>query len=454
MKIIITNIDSNTRNVFFGIGKYLLSKNCDVIFVTVSNVFEKHAKSEGFKVINSEQATRKLIRDKGIARTYDRSFLKAIYEADINLWGKKDKYLETKTLAYFEFWNSLMDLEKPDIIVNLDGGELLVNTSYHVAKEKKVLWLTAPGLAYFPNTMFWSKTTMTNDWVKPLRKSKFPAELKHSVVEHITKLVSEKPVHGGKPRNKIVTFQNVRKILGFVYKYVFIEKFGDYHNPVLPVKYRAKQILRKYLSKKYYREFDPNAKYVFMPLHVPEDAQITIRAKKYAEQDKIVAAVAKALPEGYLLYTKGHPHAVGGFSLRWLKNISKITNVRLLDPSVNSHDIIQNSACVVVINSTVGWEAILYKKPIVVLAKPFYANKGLTYDVDALDELEGKIRLALSAKPLSDKKALDFACAVRSSLYDCCFYKFRNGYRYFNDDLENVKRIGESILTELELNNG
>lgn len=67
--------------------------------------------------------------------------------------------------------------------------------------------------------------------------------------------------------------------------------------------------------------------------------------------------------------------------------ISKISNVVLIPPSYRSAELIKKSEGVIVINSTAGFEALMYGKPVIILGTEFYMDVGITYDVKDLREL-------------------------------------------------------------------
>jgi capsule polysaccharide export protein KpsC/LpsZ len=148
-----------------------------------------------------------------------------------------------------------------------------------------------------------------------------------------------------------------------------------------------------------------------------------------------VEQLAGSVPKGFMLYVKEHPAAVGGHSVARLKQLLLLRNVRLLHPRLNSYDIIRNSACVVTINSKVGFEAIMQQKPVVVLGKSFYKNKGVTVDVNDLSKLSDAINTAVNMKVDSHK---------RVSLLNSAFGWSYPGELYVNTS-ENLDKFFSSL---------
>jgi capsule polysaccharide modification protein KpsS len=157
---------------------------------------------------------------------------------------------------------------------------------------------------------------------------------------------------------------------------------------------------------------------------VPVDVQLTTRCPAFLDQESLVAGIADSLPPGCKLYIKEHPAAIGGHSLSKLVSILRDRkNIRLLHPACNSYDIIKNSACVITVNSKVGFEAIIQGKPVIVLGKTFYRGKDLSIDVNNMDELAEKIRSAVSNYSVTGPQkeaflAQAFNWTCKGELYD------------------------------------
>jgi Zn-finger protein len=164
------------------------------------------------------------------------------------------------------------------------------------------------------------------------------------------------------------------------------------------VKRDGLKLLRTFWSNfiRLYAKPDFNEKYVFFPLHFAEDAQIVTRCPFYYNQAEMLRLVAMSVPAGYKVYTKEHPDERGINSIEMIKQMKAIKNVKVLDPTANSHEIIKNSQAVVVISSSVGWEAFLYRKPVINLAPIYYGLSDLVYKVGDIRELPVVVKKALS----------------------------------------------------------
>jgi hypothetical protein len=216
--------------------------------------------------------------------------------------------------------------------------------------------------------------------------------------------------------------QEPRKVLRLYWRSIFMELERLYYDFTLP------------------RSTDGGEGFFFLPLHFPRESQLTIRAPHCLDQEAIVAMVARSLPTGYRLYVKEHPNHIGEIPRRVIKQISRMKDVVLLHPRAHSHELIQKSAGTVVINSTAGFESILYQKPVVVLGKPFYSGLGLTIDVDDYSCIPEALQRALNLGEIPYESVITFVDTLRKGSYPG---------RYGDASERNIQAVTDSILSYL-----
>jgi hypothetical protein len=116
-------------------------------------------------------------------------------------------------------------------------------------------------------------------------------------------------------------------------------------------------------------------KYFFFPLHILHEwCDYPWMGPRYNKIDEVIGMVSDSLPLGYQLVVKEHPALFPEKSIKFYKKLKSIRNVILLGPSENTHSIIKNSAGVVTLGSTSGWESFLIGKPVYLLADSWYRN--------------------------------------------------------------------------------
>lgn len=136
---------------------------------------------------------------------------------------------------------------------------------------------------------------------------------------------------------------------------------------------------------------EPGERYIYYPLHVEPELSLLLYAPYWTNQYPVVQNIAQSLPQGVCLYVKEHPALLGSRPLSYYDRMSKIPNVRLISPFVDSHKMIRQSEGIVTITGTVGLEAILMGKPVITFGDVYYNffDKGVwhTHSYESLPEI-------------------------------------------------------------------
>ena len=201
------------------------------------------------------------------------------------------------------------------------------------------------------------------------------------------------------------------------------------------------QIIKRFF-KKGLPDFE--RKYVFVPLHYQPEASTLVCAAKYEKQLFLIDSLSKSIPSDTLVYVKEHYALLGHKKIRFYEDLSKYPNVVLIDPWIDSHELIKKSEAVVALTSTAGFEAILYRKPVFVLGRIFYENAP---GVIRLDDIYGEYNKKLSEwkRPSLEQVVLYLAECFRT-MYEGCVYTVVP--KTFN--VENIKMVAGSILNQFK----
>jgi hypothetical protein len=174
--------------------------------------------------------------------------------------------------------------------------------------------------------------------------------------------------------------------------------------------YFGRAYLRQRLTRAALRtEYEPVGErpFVFFPIHAGFDAQISIRAPQWENQLALVEHLADSLPYGYELAVKEHPFEVGALPVGRLRRlISRRGDVRLLDPSIHAHSVLRACSAVATVNSTTGYEALFYRRPVVTLGHSPYRGLGLTHDVEDPFETPQRLLDALTAGAVAEDEVI------------------------------------------------
>lgn len=122
------------------------------------------------------------------------------------------------------------------------------------------------------------------------------------------------------------------------------------------------------------RQLATRNEYVYFPLQYPIESRLTLFSPQCYNQQSIIKYISRILPADVRLLVKQHPNHPGHQSPLWIRSVDQLSNVDVVAPSVNSHKLIQSAAAVVVTNNTVGFEALFYEAPLVVLGAAFYMD--------------------------------------------------------------------------------
>ena len=127
----------------------------------------------------------------------------------------------------------------------------------------------------------------------------------------------------------------------------------------------------KFMENNLKKHIDNNQKFVYFPLHQEQESTLLAFEPFYTNQLEIIKNIANSLPVGYKLYVKEHPQMInrGWRSVKDMKEIMELPNVRLFHPTVNSKELIKKSKLVISIKGSSVIEAAFYNKPAISFSK-------------------------------------------------------------------------------------
>jgi hypothetical protein len=118
----------------------------------------------------------------------------------------------------------------------------------------------------------------------------------------------------------------------------------------------------KYIYTNPFEEDIPNQRFIYVPLHtLPESSTLTL-STEYYESD-LIRFMSKELPAGFELGVKENPNMVGLRPFSYYDELAELPNVRLLDPTIQSKELIQQSEGVAGVSGTALLEAAVLGKP-------------------------------------------------------------------------------------------
>jgi len=156
--------------------------------------------------------------------------------------------------------------------------------------------------------------------------------------------------------------------------------------------------------------------YVFFPLHTEPEVTLLVYSKPYLNQIEVIRNVSHSLPVGMKLVVKEHPASVGKRPLSYYRKILEIPNVRLAAPRLSSRALVSNARLVATIAGSIGWEAILRRRPVVLFGHAPYEflPPSMLRRVGHLEHLGDEIKDLLQSYCYQDNAVLAYVAATMS----------------------------------------
>jgi hypothetical protein len=203
-----------------------------------------------------------------------------------------------------------------------------------------------------------------------------------------------------------------------------------------------RKIMSKYAKRKYHSyeesiEILNSSQYVFYPIQYYLESRVAMRAPAFFEQSWLIEFLSRSVPVGHDLIVKDHPQRMGALPKKAVDTISEYATP--ISPSVSAHDVIQNASAVVTLNNTVGYESVMYGKPVISLGESIYdAYTTKVGDINTLDE---RIATAIDSGGLDESEVIEFTNGLLNGS--------RKGV-WRDTAADNVRNIVENYLSILE----
>jgi hypothetical protein len=370
-----------------------------------------------------------------IERTYPIGSLRSVYNTDVVCRGRDETWCVDRTIRHFRALERVFDAFRPDALIPEVGSETFRTVAHAIALARgiPVLFLF---FTIFPNSLRLyvdepQARIVPDDEVRPLDAAE-RAEVEAFVAAFIAR---DQPLLPH--RRSSVTSRTLAEFGRHIVTATAFERDNEYLHPTHFVRNTVVQRSRAAAARSLYQEIDSARRYVYFPLHVTDDFKIKRMIPHCVDQAAIIEQVSDALPQGIDIVLKEHPRSLGRNPLSFLRRLARRDNIRLVDPYASSHELIRDSAAVVVIGSTVGVEALLHGKPVLTLGQPWYGGYGVTVDVDSFREIRSAVLEVLGFQPDRERTLQFLAAAMRST--------FPGKPASLDRSPENVARLADSI---------
>jgi len=407
------------------IGEELIKRKIKVGFILFHSAGEDILKDTTFKVFNIHKIKNKFkfcLEDNiGIEKEYNILNLREIFIREKVSYNRKDEEkLYKTTFIYLKILDYILKECQPKCVIQELGDFVANKCVYYASLKNKVnhiFYEPSP----FKGRIFFTLNNYYVDIPQDILNQEFDYEIQKEVKryqdDYLTKgemviPFKDKYSFGDATVSRFVNLEYFRRLKRKIFHKYLVKKEEEYNEIFWVIRYTLLRLFRRKILSLCYSKVN-NEKYIYFPLHVPFDIQITTRSNLFYNQIAFVEYLARIIPYGYKLYIKEHPASVGGYSFWGIRNLLREhNNVRLIHPIFSSYHLIKNAELIISINSKVGFEALVQGEKVLVVGDAFYKGKGVTYDVDNLKNLQEKLIQALDSHPPDKNKIFKFLCAA------------------------------------------
>ena len=303
---------------------------------------------------------------------------------------------------YTDYIDRIIDDMKIDFFFSFGEDRLFNLIPYLLLSQRgKTSWLLrmTPFYGFTLTKDFWGRHSEIGGHHFPVTEQE---------VTNYIRMIKDGNLYSTGNLNASVVRTNIFKKLISILLYIY-ETYSDDKNPYRFTRYREivgkiQRKLKQCCEVSIYSEL-PEGKYIYFPFHYIDDAQIRLKKPEVYDQYCLARNIALNLPIGYTLAVKPHPFYSGGYDIRELRQLAKIPNISVINPSHHSRSIISHAKAVITVNSTVGYEALILGKPVFCLADPFYIAfsgvRKINLDLDKLTDLLAEENLMIMQEQAS-----------------------------------------------------
>lgn len=406
---------------------YWIGYDNDNSEVLVSQIFPEatyHPWLDAWKGIFPEEIEKSFMEGNGYI---DIDFLRAAAPYEVQIYKMMDRIeslpgsfsFTERQRHYFrliKYWTICLDLYKPDLVISAIMPHRIYDyVLYMICKFKKIPFILfqysfAPGRTFAVDDIFSIGDFLDEDYIEQKKVENHIDDLPLDVSTEYRRLhanYSEAKPYYMAPFNEMdVKWSSWHRILPVVaknkLKHLF-DKDYRYHSKYKAMHYKhEKQTLeescfslfekykikktslaiQKQLKKEYDRltdSIDLNVPYiVFFPHYQPE-ATTSPGGDIFVNQQLCVESLLKNTPEDVLVYVKEHPHQYMGHTEgfrgrtdQFYRDLKENKRVRLVPFELNSFELMKNAKAVSTVTGTVGWEAIVQGKPVIIFGSIWY----------------------------------------------------------------------------------
>ncbi|BAO76640.1 hypothetical protein [Winogradskyella sp. PG-2] len=289
--------------------------------------------------------------------------------------------LQLQALAYIDIFDSIFTKSKPNYLICVGDSRMSIEIAVALAKQNDIkVYFIEQGP--FNTTFFDESGVNANLSIRKLNELGTSKTYSDSGFDlnHNTTKYKRSPIYRGFDMLLIALFKRSKF-------YPPDLKFADINTSTLKTTKATNPLIN----------YNTNHKIVLLVLQVPLDVNMIYHSPFFKSHTEIIKSIYSNLPENVELIIREHPLFIDKYEKSFydfsIENEIKIDNLTSLNIAIESSDVI------IVNNSTVGVEAILNYKPVVVLGNSFYDWTNICLKLKNKDEVALLLEKALSYSP-------------------------------------------------------
>lgn len=366
-----------------------------------------------------ENSYKELLNNEILIRMYDRFSLQIITD---------DTLIDRLNTWNFEFWSYIFDTYKSDALILPETPHVPYSyAGYLLAKQRGMRILYTATLPFRDLTYFIESGENYNFF---RNQSFLSGNTENNENENYhNKVIADYGFKKGYVKINPVSYsrywynslKNIIKNFVLDKKHRFAQIYGNELNMISLAKYQI-ELLKRSIRKKRNKDFyqanviqsipdNQKIKVIFALHFEPEQALLPLGGENY-DQMRVINQLSRWLGDEGELYIKEHLwmfyYDRRGFDrdLDFYKELLKMKNVKLLDLSFNLTGEIERFDFIATITGTIGWEAFLRKKPVLVFSKPWYYGLPLIYKFDKTKSAKDILQMANEDKSRIDYQSI------------------------------------------------
>ena len=148
----------------------------------------------------------------------------------------------------------------------------------------------------------------------------------------------------------------------------------------------------------------PDEPYVLFGLHMQPESSIDVWAPYFSNQPWVIELISRSIPPTHRLLVKIHKSDVARWSSAALARMGSLPGVELVHPSADARNFVEKAALVVGIQGTMGLEAALLGRPVIMLGESPLTVFPNAKAIGALPDLPALVKAMLTqAVPRHDE---------------------------------------------------